>query len=806
MKKRILAALLCLALLAGIPITATATDNWFDLGQTWDQNILAGGIYDMFVWTGENPEDYTYQWQVDLGFGKGHWSDLNDSADSYGYKGTNTFHMELITSIGNGQIEGTGWEDIPFCCKVTHKKTGVTRYTPNMYMHIYTSDGLAEYMAKRGVTLYTPSAGTGTPSTTDDVTYHTTATAGQQLKLICGFYPPEKDPLMARSELRADLEIWVTENGKTTKLSSDTYFPYTIGKDKVTVDFKLHHKIGITDLGYYQTKTLKISVAEPAVVGTGVAKHQMSLLKDPYSQSQKLITIPKDATVNVCRDSGSWYQVSYNGYLGYVSGSSLVYRKGPATIDHVDLTLTDPVVGRTPPQGVTVETEGCFATYIDWYDNTAKHFMKPTERFQEGHSYDVIVWVEAEDDYRFRMNADDSVATTALINDSYPAFTYKAYEQEVGKVIEIRYTYARPKPQENTTHTHTLSQVSAVAPTCTQNGYKAHYRCVCGKTFADAAGTQEVSLSTWGVIPATGHTPSGWRTTGAYHYKACTTCGEFLEQEDHKGGKATCVDKGKCTVCGYEYLETTEEHTPDASQWVARGSMYHFHKCKLCGAHCDIEDHRWSPTYLYQDKAGHAWICADCKAHSDVEPHNPGPAATETTPQTCKDCGYIITPAKNHKHDLQKVPAVAATCTQPGNIEYYTCTGCMDCFTDPQGKNKLPEDQSVELAPLGHQTSDTWKNDESYHWRTCSVCKEILEETRMVHEPANGPCATCGYDPAAKNEPNAPQTTGPVSPPPADPDTTSDGMPGWALLLISLLAVGVGVGAGYGVLTRKKKE
>ena len=84
---------------------------------------------------------------------------------------------------------------------------------------------------------------------------------------------------------------------------------------------------------------------------------------------------------------------------------------------------------------------------------------------------------------------------------------------------------------------------------------------------AEAKLDYDTFLSVEYTFPATGkippthtHTPSDWRTTGAYHYKACTICGEFLEQEDHRGGKATCNEKGKCSVCGYAYIEENENH------------------------------------------------------------------------------------------------------------------------------------------------------------------------------------------------------------------------------------------------------
>ena len=211
--------------------------------------------------------------------------------------------------------------------------------------------------------------------------------------------------------------------------------------------------------------------------------------------------------------------------------------------------------------------------------------------------------------------------------------------------------------------------------------------------FDDGSINASVSLTAAG--PAHTHTPSEWRTTGAYHYKACTTCGEFLDQEDHKGGVATCAEKGKCTVCGYEYIDVHENHTPDTSEWIARGDMYHFHACKLCGAHCDIAD---------------------------------------------------------------------------------------------------------------HEISDDWKQDENNHWRTCTVCNEVLTETQMAHEMTGEKCTTCNYDGSkSDNTPSNPTETTPDSTVPQQQDKGNGGMPWWSLLLIGLSAVVVGVIVGAFVLKQKKK-
>ena len=263
------------------------------------------------------------------------------------------------------------------------------------------------------------------------------------------------------------------------------------------------------------------------------------------------------------------------------------------------------------------------------------------------------------------------------------------------------------------------------------------------------------------------HSPSGWRTTGTYHYKTCNSCGEFLEQEDHKGGVATCKEKGKCTVCDYAYLSENENHTPDTSKWTACGSLYHAHLCKDCGAHCDAQE------------------------------HIAGPAGTPDTAVVCKDCGYIITPAKNHEHRLTKVAKKDATCIEP------------DFFADSEAKTKIND---TAIAPLGHKTSDDWKYDENNHWRICTVCNELLTETQMGHEMNGEKCATCNYDGTIPEKtPDTEAGTEPADPSAAptdspSPDEDSDGLPWWALLLVGLAAVVVGVGIGVLALNKKKKE
>ena len=121
--------------------------------------------------------------------------------------------------------------------------------------------------------------------------------------------------------------------------------------------------------------------------------------------------------------------------------------------------------------------------------------------------------------------------------------------------------------------------------------------------------------------------------------------------------------------------------------------------------------------------------------------------ATEMTDgeetRTCRnDSSHTETqaiPALEHKHDLSKVDAVAATCTKEGNIEYWICdkgaNACNRCFADKNGKKEIDKEDTV-IKATGHtpgvtvkenEVSATCKEDGSYDEVIyCTVCNEEL--------------------------------------------------------------------------------
>ena len=735
--KRLLAILLCVVLLSSLLVLPASALSYYV--SHYEENIYAGGIVDLFAYPSEgNPEDYTYQWQYDAGFGgNSSWYDVPDN-DSY--SGGKTNHLQIHTSTGVYD----GWDAIPFQCVVT-SSDGTVRKTNNITVEIYPTEKLIPNMKNWGYGLYAPHVTNVIDLyTKDEVNYTASAYAGAKLKMWCGSKSIDDKPVLLKSEVNLKTQIHITENGHTTVTSNNTsYIPYTVGQLKV--EFKQKLTIGGHDLGYFDTKTVNVTVGQPATRMTAPAKSDCSLLRYTYNESQKLASIAKGTMLKIVGEDGSYYQVYYNGYVGYV-GKSQVGTTAQADgmlIKEVDVTIPRPVAGQNPTSSCTVETAACTLYHTDpvtWTDEAGK-IVKATDKFQEGKRYTVSIWLSAKSGYQFQTDASGKPKLTGAINGDLPPFINKAYEQDPKQVIELTYTFGST-PAAPETPKPTEPQKPTEPPVTTP------------------------------VTPTHTHTPSPWRSTGAYHYKACTSCGDFLTSEDHKGGAATCTEKGTCSVCGYAYLEVTENHTPDTSKWTACGNLYHAHLCKTCGAHCDAQD------------------------------HVPGPEATETTAQTCKDCGFILQPAKNHTHQLTHMPYVAPTCLATGTVEHYACSGCSTLFADAEGKQQI--ETSIIIPYLTHETADDWGMDETFHWRSCKLCKTLLDETKMQHDMTEGKCTTCNY--VIGDRITDPGTTPAETTPEANHNTEQDNNAWIKILLVALVCFAAAITTTVIILKKKKSE
>ena len=94
--------------------------------------------------------------------------------------------------------------------------------------------------------------------------------------------------------------------------------------------------------------------------------------------------------------------------------------------------------------------------------------------------------------------------------------------------------------------------------------------------------------------------------------------------------------------------------------------------------------------------------------------------------------GYVIDEVKlsnlTLKHTLTETEAIPATCTEPGNVEYWTCDTCGKHFIDENGTEEIEESEWI-IPAAGH----------SYENGKCTVCSAVDPAFKaMIIEGANG--------------------------------------------------------------------
>ena len=399
-----------------------------------------------------------------------------------------------------------------------------------------------------------------------------------------------------------------------------------------------------------------------------------------------------------------------------------------------------------------------------WYDCTrgdhnAKDDPAASDKWYEStnagsHSYDESAWgYKGADGHAHKCRYDDTHDTPVAHTPGAAATeTTPQTCTECGYIITPALG-----------HTHNMTPVAAKAATCTENGNKAYYVCSgCSKWFEDATGNVEITDHDSVVLTALGHEYTEKVMDDAHKKDTAADCRSHdTYWYDCTRGDHNAKDDPAASDKWYESTNAGS-HSYDESAWGYKGADGHAHKCR------------------YDD------------THDTPVAHTPGAAATETTPQTCTECGYIITPALGHTHSMTKVDANPASCTEKGNIEYYKCDGCGKLFADATGNVELTADQVV-VAATGHDYE--WKIDKeatatekgSKH----EECKNCGDKKAAVEIPATG-------TPTTPTEPNKPADT--KSPQTGEGDNSN------MILWIALLFVSGGVLAGTTLYSRKRKS
>ena len=387
--------------------------------------------------------------------------------------------------------------------------------------------------------------------------------------------------------------------------------------------------------------------------------------------------------------------------------------------------------------------------------------------------------------------AGDSKVTLEFLSSADTAFSENNFTATSGKVtvkVDCAHEYKYEKLNANQ-HEQICSKCGdkkeenhswnegVGTPSCTQN-YTMKYTCTkCGEEKTEnvnAAGhkydsTCDPECNICGAKNENvKHTfATTWSKDNEGHWHECK-CGEKADFAPH-----TASSDGKtCTVCKMK-LPKVEDHVHNMETEWTYDNLNHWHRCTWKNPSCyevtdwaahDYDDDcdvncntcgavRTAPhNYLPEWQAnaeGHWQVCADCNAKAEFE-HIPGPEATETEPQTCTECGFLIKMPTSHVHNYGE------TWYSDNNTHWQSCNECAE---------------STPMEP--HMWNEGVTQDDGKILYTCSVC--MMELT--LDEPMS-------------SEPETTPTTQPVAP---GEDKDSGGFPWqWAgIAAVVLMLIGI---------------
>ncbi|MGM9646304.1 MAG: hypothetical protein ACI3XS_06405 [Eubacteriales bacterium] len=172
---------------------------------------------------------------------------------------------------------------------------------------------------------------------------------------------------------------------------------------------------------------------------------------------------------------------------------------------------------------------------------------------------------------------------------------------------------------------HTLTKVDKVAPDCTNNGKEAYWSCsACNKYFEDEAATVEITdISTWGILPASRHTLTkenkvapGCTNNGKEAYWSCSACNKYFEDE---AATVEIADIGTWGILPVQHT-FTDLIAEVAATCASEGVKAH-KDCKICNKHFDADGNEIADLTIAVDSTAHRfgkWI-EEVPATEDAE-------------------------------------------------------------------------------------------------------------------------------------------------------------------------------------------
>ena len=285
-----------------------------------------------------------------------------------------------------------------------------------------------------------------------------------------------------------------------------------------------------------------------------------------------------------------------------------------------------------------------------------------------------------------------------------------------------------------------LKAVAAKTETCTENGNISYWYCpTCDKYFKDAEAATEIKKAE--TIIAAHHTmkqvpakDATCESEGNIAYYTCSVCGKLFSDAD--AVTETTADAVKLEKLSHKLTKT--EAVPAT---CTKGGSNEYYTCSACGKIFKDADAS-TETSIEAEKTSkipHSLTKTEYKAATCTEDGN-------TEYYTCSACGKIFkdesgtqeTSVEAEKlvatgHSLTKTDAKEPTCTEDGNNEYYTCSACGKVFKDADGKTETSV-EAEKIAATGHTMTKTdakaatcTEDGNTAYWH-CSVCNKYFSD------------------------------------------------------------------------------
>ena len=128
-----------------------------------------------------------------------------------------------------------------------------------------------------------------------------------------------------------------------------------------------------------------------------------------------------------------------------------------------------------------------------------------------------------------------------------------------------------------------------------------------------------------------------------------------------------------------------------------------------------------------------------CGINEDVDSSPNSSQTTEGNSSVTEDSSNDDTSSQEHEHVLTHKEAKAASCTEDGNIEYWTCGTCGKFYSDEACTTEITQEQTVVKAN-GHSATKTeakaatCTEDGNIEYWTCGSCGKLYSDEACTTE------------------------------------------------------------------------